>query len=97
MRLGVLRSGSPVERAGLQQGDTLLSIGGTTVSRENWISVLNRYKRGDRVPVTIRRLRRTMELSIELGTPELFEYRIEELPNATVQMKMLRSAWLDAK
>jgi predicted metalloprotease with PDZ domain len=97
MRLGVLRSDSPAERAGLQQGDTLLSIGGTSVSRENWMSVLNRYKQGDRVPVTIRRLRRTMELSIELGAPELFDYRIEELPNATAQMKMLRSAWLDAK
>ena len=97
LRLGVVRSDSPAERAGLQLGDTLLSIGGTNVSRENWMFVLNRYKQGDRVPVTIRRLRRTMELSIDLGGPELFDYRIEELPNATAQMKMLRSAWLDAK
>jgi predicted metalloprotease with PDZ domain len=97
LRLGVVRSDSPAERAGLQLGDTLLSIGGTNVSRENWMFVLNRYKQGDRIPVTIRRLRRTMELSIELGAPELFDYRIEELPNATAQMKMLRNAWLDAK
>ena len=96
-RLGVLRTDSPAERAGLQQGDTLLSIGGTNVTRENWMSVLNRYKQGDRVPITIRRLRKTMELSIELGAPEQFDYRIEDLPNATPQMKTLRSAWLSAR
>ena len=51
LRLGALRTDSPAERAGLQQGDVLVSIGGTTVARDNWLSVLNRYKRGERVPV----------------------------------------------
>ena len=82
---------------GLQQGDVLLSIGGTNVSRENWVSVLNQYKQGDRIPVTVRRFRRTMELAIELGPPEVYDYRIEELPNTSAQMKTLRAAWLDGK
>src|SRR5436309_3941292 len=97
LRLGSLRPDSPAERGGLQQGDVLLSIGGTNVSRENWVSVLNQYKQSDRIPVTVRRFRRTMELAIELGPPEVYDYRIEELPNTSAQMKTLRAAWLDGK
>ena len=94
LRLAALWTDSPAERGGLQQGDVLLSIGGTNVSRENWFSTLNRYKQGDRIPVTVRRFRRTVELNIELGAPELYDYRIEELPNATAEMKAVRQAWL---
>jgi len=97
LRLGALQNDSPAERGGLQQGDVLLSIGGTSVSRDNWMSVLNRYKQGDRISVTVRRFRRMVELSIELGAPDLFDYRIEEMPNASAQMKVLRAGWLGVK
>jgi predicted metalloprotease with PDZ domain len=80
----------------LQQGDVLVSIGSTTVSHENWFSTLNHYKQGDRVPVTVRRFRRTVDLSIVLGLPDLYEYRIEEIPNAPAAAKMIREAWLGA-
>jgi len=95
LRLGALRTDSPAERAGLQQGDVLVSIGGTTVARDNWLSVLNRYKRGERIPVMVRRFQRPLELTIELGDPEFYDYRIEEIPNASAQAKMLRTTWLD--
>lgn len=97
LRLGALRTDSPAERAGLQEGDILLTIGGREVSRDNWLSVLNRYKKGDRVPVTVRRFRRTVEASMVLVEPEYFDFRIEELPNASAQAKQLRAAWLDGK
>ena len=61
------------------------------------MSVLNRYKQGDRISLTVRRFRRTVELSIELGPSDLFDYRIEEMPNASAQMKVLRAAWLGVK
>jgi hypothetical protein len=64
------------------------------VTRDTWMSVLNRYKRGDRVPVTVRRFRRTLELTLILGEPEEFDYRIDELPNASAEAKRLRAAWL---
>jgi predicted metalloprotease with PDZ domain len=96
-RLGALRTDSPAEQAGLQQGDVLLSIGGTSVSRENWVSLLNRYKQGDRVPVTVSRLRRTIDLTIVIGEPDFYDYRIEELPNVSAQVKGLRAAWLEGK
>ena len=97
LRLGALTTGSPAERGGLQQGDVLVSIGGTNVSRDNWVSVLNRYKKGDHIPVTVRRFRKNMELSIELGDPDVYDYRIEELPNASAEMKRLRAGWLEGK
>jgi predicted metalloprotease with PDZ domain len=93
-RLGALRTDSPAERGGLQQGDVLLTIGGSSVSRDNWLSVLNRYKQGDRIPVTVRRFRQTVELSIQLGPPELYDYRIEEMPNASAEEKAIRAKWL---
>ena len=97
LRLGALRTDSAAEHGGLQQGDILLSIGGTSISRENWFSALNRYKQGDRIPVTVRRFRQTMELNLQLGAPELYDYRIEEIPNASNEAKTLRAAWLEGK
>jgi len=95
MRLGALRTGSPAERGGLQQGDVLMEIGGISVARENWRSILNRFKQGDRVPISVRRLRQTLDLSIQLDTPEAFVYRIDEERGASAQSKALRAAWLN--
>ena len=94
LRLGPLRTDSAAERGGLQQGDVLLSIGGTSVGRENWLTTLNRYKQEDRIPVTVRRFRQTRELTIQLGPPDIYDYRIEEIRNAPAGIKALREAWL---
>jgi hypothetical protein len=32
-----------------------------------------------------------------MGEPQLMNYRIEELPNASVEAKALRAAWLNGK
>jgi predicted metalloprotease with PDZ domain len=95
LRLGALRTGSPAENAGLQEGDILLSIGGMQVSRGNWRSALNRYKQGDRVPVSVRRFHRMMDLTIQLGPPDIYDYRIEEMPGASPEAKRLRASWLE--
>jgi predicted metalloprotease with PDZ domain len=97
LRLGSLRTDSPAERAGLQQGDVLLTIGGTAVSRENWFSVLNHYKQGDRIPITIRRFRRMIDLTMQLGAPDVYDYRIEEIPNASPEVRKLRASWLEGR
>ncbi len=92
--IGVVRNGSPAEDAGLQQGDEIISLGRKNVTRENWLVSLNRFKEADRVPVSVKRDRRTIQTTLVLGPPERFEYRIEERKDATLEQGALRSAWL---
>ena len=94
LRIDALRIDSPAERAGLQEGDVLVSIGGMPVTRENWRYVLNGFKQGDRVPITVQRFRKNLDLTIQLETPEVYNYRIEEEPDASAQERALRQAWL---
>jgi predicted metalloprotease with PDZ domain len=95
--IGSVRHNSPAEDAGLSQGDALLSIGGEKVTRDSWRTVLNRYKQGQRVPVTARRDRRTIQTFITIGPPDRVDYRIEGRADATPQMRAMRQAWLQGK
>jgi predicted metalloprotease with PDZ domain len=81
-----VRNNSPAESAGLQAGDLITSFPG----RET----VERLKPGDLVPVTVKRDRLTIKTNIIVGQPEVFDYRLEEKPDATVEQKALRAAWL---
>jgi len=94
LTIGSVRNDSPAEDAGLQPSDEIVSVGRKSVSRENWLVALARYKQGDRVPVVVKRDRRTIQTAIVLREPERFEYRIEERKDATAKQKELRQAWL---
>ena len=89
-----VREASAAENAGLQAGDEILALGGKRVARENWLVSLGRFKPGDRVPVSVKRNRRTIQTTLVLGPPDRFEYRIEERKDATPQQKALRAGWL---
>ena len=89
-----VRSGSPAEDAGLQADDHLVSLGKNKVTADNWMRALGRYKQGSRVPVVVKRDRKTISTTIVLGEPDRFDYRIEEKRDATVGQKALRAAWL---
>ncbi len=89
-----VQNGSVAEDAGLQAGDEILALAGKRVKSEDWLRTLNRYKQGDRVPITVKRDRRTIKAMLVLGPPERFEYRIEEKKDATPEQKALRAAWL---
>ncbi|MDQ6652056.1 MAG: PDZ domain-containing protein [Acidobacteriota bacterium] len=92
--IGVVRNGSPAEDAGLQPGDEIVSLGRKAVTRENWLVSLSRFREGDRVPVSVKRDRRTIQTNIVLGSPERFEYKIDEKRDASPDQKALRQAWL---
>jgi predicted metalloprotease with PDZ domain len=89
-----VRNNSPAEDAGLQQGDEIIELAGKPLARDNWSSTLGRYKPGDSVPITVKRDRRTIRTNLVLGQSARFEYKIEELPDATAEEKALRVAWL---
>lgn len=92
--VGNVINGSAAEDAGLQPGDEILTIDGRRVTSKDWLSTLNRRKRGDRVQIAFKRDRRTVQTTLVMGAMHRIEYRIEEMKDATVAQKMLRSAWL---
>jgi predicted metalloprotease with PDZ domain len=94
LTIGSVRNDSPAEDAGLQEGDEIVSLGRKNVSRENWLVALARYKQGDRVPITVKRDRHTIQTAIVLREPERFEYKIEERKDATAKQQALRQVWL---
>jgi len=96
-RIESLRAGSPAQEAGLQEGDVILSLGGTRVSRDNWGALLSRYRPGDRVLIQVQRFRKTVEVRLELHAPELTNFRLEENPGAPGSAKKLREDWLQGK
>lgn len=96
-KLARVRPGSPASDAGLEVGDTISTFGGAKLVPANLVKILSRYKPGDRVPLVVQRGRRTLQLSIVLGPPQISSYRIEEMPNASREAKSLRAAWLNGK
>jgi predicted metalloprotease with PDZ domain len=94
-KVAAVRPGSPAADAGLEVGDTINTFGGIRLTPANLLKTVSHYKPGDRVAVTVQRGRRTIQLSIVLGPPQVSTYRIEELANATAEAKALRDAWLN--
>ena len=97
-RIASVQTGSAAERAGLRQGDVLLTIGRSNVTAASWRDALNSFKPGERVPVTFRRARRTVSAALVLpNEPERHAYRVEPDPNATPRSVALRDAWLKGR
>ena len=96
-KISRVRPDSPAAQAGLDVGDVITSFGGTKLSPANFVKTLGRYKPGDRVNLTVQRGQRTIPITITLGIPQILNYRIEENPNASVEAKTLRAAWLSGK
>ncbi|MGH9913807.1 MAG: PDZ domain-containing protein, partial [Pyrinomonadaceae bacterium] len=95
VRIGAINQGSAAEDAELQVGDIITTIGTTNVTQDNWRQSLNKFKRGDTVPVSVQRNRKTVNVSLKLGEPAFYEYRIEEQNNASTEATTLRAAWLN--
>jgi predicted metalloprotease with PDZ domain len=96
-KIDAVRAGSPAADAGLQVGDVITSIGNAKLTPANFLTLLSRYKPGDRVALSVLRGGHPMVTEVTLAAPQLFDYRIEEDPKATPQAKALRVAWLSGK
>jgi predicted metalloprotease with PDZ domain len=96
-KIASLRPGSPAADAGLQVGDVITTFGGTRLTVINFLKTISRYKPGDRVQLAVTRGGKPMTMTVVLAEPQLFDYRIEEIPNASAEAKALRAAWLNGK
>lgn len=89
-----VRNNSAAENAGLEEGDAIVSVANKNVTRETFETALNHFRQGDRVPITVRRGRRTIQTSITLDGPDRYDYRIVKRDDASPQALALRAAWL---
>ncbi|HJZ83452.1 MAG TPA: PDZ domain-containing protein [Pyrinomonadaceae bacterium] len=96
-KIASLRPDSPAAVAGLQVGDIITTFGGNRFTAANFSKVLARYKPAERVQVSFLRGGKPLTTAITLGPPQLFDYRIEENPNASGDQKARRTAWLSGR
>lgn len=92
-----VRPNSPAADAGWETGDKIVLLGGVRITASNFLKVVDKYKPGDRVNATLQRGTSVIQTTIVMGEPQLMNYRIEELPNASAEAKGLRAAWLNGK
>jgi predicted metalloprotease with PDZ domain len=96
-KVAAVRGDSPAANAGLQAGDVIAALGSTRLNPDNFFKVLGHFKPGDRIAATIVRDGRMITKELILSAPQVFDYRIEEMPNATPAARALRAAWLKGK
>ncbi len=89
-----INNGSAAELAGLTKDDEIVSIGDKAVTQQTWLSALNKFKPGERVPLTVRRDLKIVQLNLTLAEPDHYLYRIEERKDAAPEMRSLRAAWM---
>jgi predicted metalloprotease with PDZ domain len=92
-----VRPNSPAAAAGLEDGDVISLFGGTKLTPSNLLKTVGRYKPGDRVPLVVERNGKVTRMTVTMGAPLLFNFRIEENPKASAEAKALRAAWLNGK
>jgi predicted metalloprotease with PDZ domain len=83
----------PAEKAGLQVGDTVLSINDKPVGRDV-AAMIAAMKPGDVVRVKITRRGAMHELKLTLGNREQDQYLLVDLDNITPQQRARRAVWL---
>lgn len=96
VRLTKVLRGSAAETAGLQRGDTLLTVGELDIAKNGFTGVreLVASQKGKNVPVSVQRGDEIKKTEMLIGTAQDVEYRVLEVSNPTPEQTKLRDAWL---
>ena len=92
--------GSPVYKAGVDRGDEILSVAGTTLATPDDVTkALAGRKAGDKVEIVSRRRGQEVRSTITLAEPvELELVPVEQTGTAvTAEQTRFRQAWLQSK
>jgi predicted metalloprotease with PDZ domain len=94
MTVSAVTAGSEAERAGLQTGDAILEINGTSVGQES-SQELSRSSPGDTISLKVRSRRGgDRELKWKVGSRDEVSYEITDLERITPEQHARRAAWL---
>ena len=96
-KIASVRPDSPAAEAGLEVGDIVTLFGGMKLTPANFLKTIARYKPGDRIQITLQRGGHSVRTAMTLGSTQVFDYRVEEMMDASPGAKILRAAWLNGK
>jgi predicted metalloprotease with PDZ domain len=91
-----VEEGSDAEKAGLVQGDTILSVNGKPLNSE-FEDVLATMRPGQRLTLRVAGRKGNRKIEFPLGGREEIDYRVADLDNATPEQRARRAAWLSSQ
>jgi predicted metalloprotease with PDZ domain len=91
-----VEEGSGAEKAGLVQGDTIVSVNGKSLTTD-FEDVLATMRPGDMLKLRVAGRRGNRKVEFRLGGREEIDYRVTDLDNVTAAQRARRVAWLNSQ
>jgi predicted metalloprotease with PDZ domain len=91
-----VRRDSPAYDSGINVEDEIVALDEFRVRPDQWEARIETYHPGDSVSVLVARRDELMRFEVRLGPPQLDEWQIRLLPDATPAQRQAREAWLSA-
>jgi predicted metalloprotease with PDZ domain len=91
-----VEEGSDAEKAGLAQGDTILSVNGKALVAD-FEDVLATLRPGDMLKLRVAGRRGNRKVEFHLGGREEIDYRVTDVENVSSAQRARRGAWLNSQ
>lgn len=91
-----VEEGSDAEKAGLVQGDTILSVNGKPLNSE-FEDVLATMRPGEKLTLRVAGRKGNRKIEFPLGGREEIDYHVADLDNVTPEQRARRAAWLSSQ
>ena len=91
-----VEEGSEAAKAGLVQGDTILSVNGKVLTSD-FEDVLATMRPGDMLKLRVAGRRGNRKVEFRLGGHEEIDYRVTDLDNVSSAQRSRRAAWLSSE